>query len=74
MLPHSDVPPPSIVTVTEAAALARVTSTTIYNMIKRGELRRFKIGRATRLRRDEVLALIGGDALGETASDNAGAA
>ena len=37
-------------TVTEVAAVLKVTSRTVLNLIRRGELRRVKVGRSTRIR------------------------
>lgn len=47
----------------EAAEILGVTPQTIDNLIRRGELRRYKVGRCTRLNAAEVHALVGGDAL-----------
>jgi len=44
----------------EAADLLGVTRATIYNLIDRGELRRFKVGRCTRIPTGDILALVGG--------------
>jgi excisionase family DNA binding protein len=44
-----------------AAEMLGVTRQTIYNLIARGELRRFKIGAATRIPVVDVLKLVGGD-------------
>lgn len=46
----------------EAADILGVTRQTIYNLIERGQLRRFKVGRLTRIPTGDVLALIGGNA------------
>lgn len=43
----------------EAAALLGVSRQTIHALINRGELRRFKVGRLTRIPRVDVLALVG---------------
>lgn len=43
----------------EAADLLGVSRQTIYNLVERGELTRYKVGRCTRLQRREVLALVG---------------
>jgi excisionase family DNA binding protein len=47
-------------TPTEAAHLLGVTRQTVYNLIDRGELRRFKVGRLTRIPVADVLSLVGG--------------
>lgn len=47
-------------TPAEAAAALGVTRQTVYALIGRGELRRFKIGRCTRIPVADVLALVGG--------------
>ena len=44
----------------EAAEVLGCTRQTIYNLINRGELRRYKIGRSTKLNAAEVHALVGG--------------
>jgi len=45
----------------EAAAVLGVSRQTVYNLIQRGVLRRYKVGACTRLNAAEVHALIGGD-------------
>lgn len=47
-------------TVEQAAQALQVTTKTVYSLIARGTLRRYKVGSRTRLNRAEVLALIGG--------------
>lgn len=47
-------------TPTEAALVLGVTRATVYNLIDRGELRRFKVGRCARIPVADVLKLIGG--------------
>lgn len=44
----------------EAADLIGVSRQTIYNLIDRGELTRYKIGRSTKLNTAQVLGLVGG--------------
>jgi excisionase family DNA binding protein len=44
----------------EAAAVLGCTRQTIYNLIDRGELTRYKIGRSAKLNAAEVHALVGG--------------
>lgn len=43
----------------EAAEVLGVTRQTVHALINRGELRRFKVGRLTRIPRNDVLALVG---------------
>jgi len=44
----------------ETATALHVSRQTVYNLIERGELRRFKVGGLTRIPVADVLALIGG--------------
>lgn len=44
----------------EAAEILGVTRAHIYNLVERGLLSRHKIGRCSRIRADEIYALIGG--------------
>ncbi len=44
----------------EAAAVLGCTRATIYNLIGRGQLKRYKVGRSTKLNADEVRSLVGG--------------
>ncbi|CAN5787319.1 hypothetical protein BH18ACT2_BH18ACT2_08090 [soil metagenome] len=46
---------------TDAAAELGVSRQTIYSLIDRGVLTRYKIGRATRLNAAQVRALVGGE-------------
>ncbi len=46
---------------TEAAEALGVTRQTIYALIDRGELRRFKVGRCARIPAADVLGLVGGE-------------
>lgn len=55
-------------TPSEAAEVLKVTRQTIYALIDRGELTRYKVGRSTRLNRQQVLALVGGEPDGNTAA------
>jgi len=48
-------------TPSEAAAVLGVTRQTVYNLIDRGVLTRYKVGRSTRLNAAQVRALVGGD-------------
>jgi excisionase family DNA binding protein len=43
----------------EAADVLGVTRQTVYALIKRGQLRRFKVGRSTRIPTNDVHALVG---------------
>lgn len=52
----------------EAAAALGITRQTVYALINRGELRRFKVGRCTRIPAADVLALVGGDVVAPTAA------
>ncbi len=51
----------------EAAAVLGVTRQTIYNLISRGQLTRYKIGRSAKLNADEVRSLVGGGGGGDAA-------
>jgi excisionase family DNA binding protein len=57
---HASEITPLALSPAEAAEVLRVTRQTVYNLIDRGQLRRFKVGRLTRIPTDDVLALIGG--------------
>lgn len=48
---------PVYITVADAAKLLSVSERTIFRMIKDDRLDAYKIGRATRLKREDVLAL-----------------
>jgi excisionase family DNA binding protein len=56
----SDAVPRIAYSPAEAAAVLGCTRQTIYNLIDRGELTRYKIGRSTKLSVVEVHALVGG--------------
>lgn len=45
---------PRVLTVPEVADVLRVTTKTVYALIKRGELPSFRIGRAVRCRQEDV--------------------
>lgn len=49
---------PDILTVDEVSDLLKVTTQTIYNMIKDGRLSSYKVGREWRFKRHEVLQLL----------------
>lgn len=51
---------PAALSPAAAAEMLGVTRQTIYALIARGQLRRFKVGRLTRIPRADVLALVGG--------------
>ncbi len=44
----------------ETAEALGVSRQTVYNLIERGELRRFKVGRCARIPTADVLGLVGG--------------
>lgn len=48
----------SILTVPEVAALLRVNAKTVYALIRKAELRAFRVGRVMRCRREDVLQFI----------------
>lgn len=52
---------PGVFTVEEVADYLKVTRQTVYALINRGELRRFKVGRCTRIPVADVYALVGAD-------------
>lgn len=47
-----------LLTTPEVAAMLRVSRSTVIRMLNRGDLTRVQLGAATRIRRDDVLALI----------------
>ncbi len=49
-----------VLTIPETAGYLKVTRQTVHALINRGELRRFKVGRCTRIPAADVLALVGG--------------
>lgn len=49
---------PTLYTVNEAAAVLRVSRVTIYQMLKRGELRSLTIGRARRITAESIADLV----------------
>ncbi len=50
---------PAAITIDEAAKQLHVARQTVYNLINRGVLNKYKIGAATRLNAREVFALVG---------------
>jgi excisionase family DNA binding protein len=50
----SPPPTPEILTVPEVAKYLRVTSKTVYALVRRGELVGFRVGRVLRLRKADV--------------------
>ncbi len=55
------IAPDGVLTIPEAADYLKVTRQTIHTLINRGELRRFKVGRCSRIPAADVLALVGAD-------------
>ena len=51
---------PLLLTVKDVQRLIRISRPTIYKMIDDGRLMRKKIGRATRITRESVLAMLAG--------------
>lgn len=52
---------PVAFTADETAEVLGVTRQTVYQLVKRGQLRIYKVGRSTRFNAREVLALVGGE-------------
>lgn len=50
--------PDEILTVSDIARYLRVTSKTVYGLVRDGALRSFRVGRALRCRRSDVEAFI----------------
>jgi len=46
---------PEVLTIPEVADFLRVAEKTVYALVKRGELRAFRVGRVMRCHRSEVL-------------------
>jgi len=44
----------SLLTVKEVAETLKVTERTVYNLIERGDIPRVKVGRAVRIRREDM--------------------
>jgi len=59
-MPVSEIRRPAL-SPAEAADVLGCTRQTVYALIQRRVLNRYKVGRLTRLNTAEVLALIGGD-------------
>lgn len=55
-----DAQKPDILNLTEVSDLLRVTSQTIYNMIKDGRLKAYKVGREWRFFRKDVESFVSG--------------
>jgi excisionase family DNA binding protein len=53
--------PDGILTIDEAAEYLKVTRQTVHALINRGELRRFKVGRCSRIPAADVYALVGAE-------------
>ena len=54
------MPTERFLTVQEVAELLRVSTMTVYRLIKAGELRAARVGRSYRLREDEVETYLAG--------------
>lgn len=52
--PRAPTTPEDVLTVPEVAKYLRVSTKTVYALLKRGELRGFRVGRVLRLRRTVV--------------------
>lgn len=52
---HAD----GVLTIPEAAEYLKVTRQTVHHLINRGEIRRYKVGRCTRIPAADVYALVG---------------
>lgn len=48
----------AVLTIEEVAEMLRVNTKTVYALIRRGELRAFRVGRAMRCRRAEIARFI----------------
>jgi excisionase family DNA binding protein len=51
---------PEVMTVKESAALLRISTKTVYALVKAGRLGAYRAGRALRIRRSTVLQLLDG--------------
>lgn len=61
-----EVPPKAdLLTVQEVAALTRVSTMTVYRLIKRGELRAVRVGRSYRIRRQDLIKYLLSTSTGE---------
>lgn len=49
---------PTVLTVAEVADLLRVTTKTVYTLVKRGDLPAFRVGRAVRFRQEDLDSFI----------------
>jgi excisionase family DNA binding protein len=54
-----------VLTPNEAAEYLGVTRQTIYALIQRGEIRKYKVARCTRIPKSDLDALIGGEPTGD---------
>lgn len=53
---RAEVPPKiELLTVSEVAGLTRVSTMTVYRLIKRGELPAVRVGRSYRIRRQDLI-------------------
>ena len=60
MTQHSDTAHTTFLTVSEVAALLRISTMTVYRLISAGELPAARIGRSFRLRADDLDRYIAG--------------
>ena len=51
--------PPVVLSPAQAAAMLDVSRVTIYALINRGDIRRFKVGRLTKIPRGDLERLVG---------------
>lgn len=49
---------PDLLNLGEASKILRVSNQTIYNMIKRGDIKAYKVGREWRFKHDELMELL----------------
>ncbi len=49
---------PEVLTVPEVAQFLRVAEKTVYGLVKRGELKAFRVGRVMRCHRADVLSFV----------------
>ncbi|MBG02323.1 MAG: excisionase [Acidimicrobiaceae bacterium] len=54
MMPKKSEQPARFMTVAEVADLMRVSSMTVYRLIKAGEIRAARVGKSYRIREDDV--------------------
>lgn len=56
-----EAPPAPVLTIPEVARYLRVAEKTVYGLVRRGELKAFRVGRVMRCSRDEVARFISGN-------------